>query len=385
MVNRVRNIYQICNTCHEEVFDSTTYIAYATCMRNILLNNMSRVRLGSILTILTLIIASGADAPLVFATTYLSKSSVVFTNMDTGGASSLIVEFTTSSSNTGTNGSLVFSGWTGLSGTGTVATTITPSQNYNGTSCTSITGAASYLPGTPTAAGTASSGTITISDSTALTASTSYCYVLPSAITANPTAAGQGTVALTAGSDASTNIAFDIISNDQVTVNASVPPSFTLALNANTDNLGSLSTGAVTGTTGVTATVNTNAKNGWYLWGSDANAGLTSASQSYTIASKTPGTNATLTAGTVGYLTGLPAGGITQGTGSGTTAATTAYASSGSGNGSGLNTVPAEIASSTGTASGAIVTVKEYAAISGNTPAATDYTDTITLVGAGSF
>jgi len=368
------------------MFDSLKHIAYAYRMRNKLLTNSSRIRLGSILTILTLIVASGADAPFVFATTYLSKSSVIFTNMNSGGPSSLIVEFTTSSSNTGTNGSLVFTGWTGSGGTGTVATSITPSQNYNGTSCTSITGATSYLPGSPTAAGTSGTGTITVTDATALTASHSYCYVLPSAITANPTSTGQGAVTLTAGSDAATSIEFDIISNDQVTVNASVPPSFTLALNNNSDNLGALSTGSVVGTTGVTATVNTNAKNGWYLWGSDANTGLTSASQSYTVSSTTPNTaNSTLSNGTEGYLTGLPAAGITQGTGAGVTSAHGFFASSGAGNGSGLNTVPAELASSTGTANGAIVTVKEYAAISGNTPAATDYTDTITLVGAGSF
>ncbi len=330
-------------------------------------------------------IASLADAPLVFATTYLTKSSVIFTNMNSGGASSLIVEFTTSASNTGTNGSLVFSGWTGSVGTGTVATSQTVATSVGGTNCKTITGASANLPGSPTAAGTAGTGTINLTDATALTASTSYCYVLTNAITANPTAVGQGTVALTAGTDAATSIAFDIISNDQVTVNASVPPSFTLALNNNSDNLGALSTGSITPTTGVTATVNTNAKNGWYLWGSDASTGLTSATQSYTIASKTPGTNASLSAGSEGYLTGLPAAGITQGTGSGVTSATTAYASSGSGNGSGLNTIPAELASSTGTANGAVVTVKEFAAISGNTPAATDYTDTITLVGAGSF
>lgn len=354
-------------------------------MRQRLFNNSTPVRLGSIITILTLVIASLADAPLVFATTYLTKSSVVFTNMNSGGASSLIVEFTTSASNTGTNGSLVFSGWTGSGGTGTVETSQTVSQTLGSTNCKTITGASANLPGSPTAAGTAGTGTISLTDATPLVASTSYCYVLTSAVTANPTSTGQGSVALTAGSDAATNVEFDIIGNDQVTVNASVPPSFTLALNNNSDNLGALSTGSVVGTTGVTATVNTNAKNGWYLWGSDANSGLSSATQSYLIGSKTPGTNASLSAGAEGYLTGLPASGITQGTGSGVTSATTAYASSGSGNGSGLNTVPNELASSTGTANGAVVTVKEYAAISGNTPAATDYTDTITLVGAGSF
>lgn len=351
-----------------------------------LFNHKTSVRLGSILTVLTLVVAGLAvDAPAVFATTYLSKSSVIFTNMNSGGASSLIVEFTTSSSNTGTNGSLVFTGWTGSGGTGTVATSQTVSQTLGSTNCKTITGASANLPGAPTASGTAGTGTIAVTDATALVASTSYCYVLTNGITANPTATGQGTVALTAGSDAATNIAFNIISNDQVTVNASVPPSFTLALSGNSDNLNALSTGSVVGTTGITATVNTNAKNGWYLWGSDANTGLTSATQGYTVSSKTPGSNASLSAGTEGYLTGLPAGGITQGTGSGVTSATAAYASSGAGNGSGLDTSPRQLASSTGTANGAIVTVKEYAAISGNTPAATDYTDTITLVGAGSF
>jgi hypothetical protein len=174
-------------------------------------------------------------------------------------------------------------------------------------------------------------------------------------------------------------------------VNATVPPSYTLALSGNTDNFSplALSTGSIGSTTGITATVNTNAKNGWYLWGTDANTGLKSTTQSYTIPSKTPGTNATLSAGTEGYVTALPtivgAGGITQGSGAGTTSAITAYASSGSGNGSGLDTSERQIATSTGTANGAIVTIKEYAAISATTPAATDYSDTITLVGAGSF
>jgi hypothetical protein len=141
----------------------------------------------------------------------------------------------------------------------------------------------------------------------------------------------------------------------------------------------------VVGTTGVAVTVNTNAESGWYLYGSDNNVGLKSSSQNYTISSKTPGTNATLSSGTEGYLTGLPSGGITQGSGAGTTSASTPYASSGTGNGSGLNATPAMLASSNGTADGASVTVKEYAAISPITPAAPDYSDTITLVGAGSF
>jgi len=342
-----------------------------------------------ILALLVLVAANMAFLPKVFATTYLTKTSLIFTNMNSGGASSLIVEFTTSASNTGTNGQIVFSGWTGSAGTGTVATSQAVANTFGpgSTDCETITGATAHLPGSPTAAGTAGTGTIAITDATALAISTSYCYVLTSAITANPTSTGQGTATVTAGADAASNVAFDIISNDQVVVNATVPPSYTLALSGNTDNFSplALSTGSIGSTTGITATVNTNAQNGWYLWGLDANTGLKSTTQSYTVASKTPGSNATLTAGTEGYVTGLPAAGITQGSGAGTTSAITAYASSGSGNGSGLDTAERQIAKSTGTANGAIVTIKEYAAISGVTPAALDYSDTITLVGAGSF
>ncbi|HXH26956.1 MAG TPA: hypothetical protein VNG90_03595, partial [Candidatus Acidoferrum sp.] len=60
-------------------------------------------------------------------------------------------------------------------------------------------------------------------------------------------------------------------------------------------------------------------------------------------------------------------------------------ASSGSGNGSGFDASQRQIASSTGTANGAIVTLHNYAAISSITPASSDYTDTITIIGAGSF
>lgn len=341
-----------------------------------------------LIAVAALLAANIGFLPEVFATNPLTKPSVILTNMNSGGASSIIVEFTTSGSNTGTNGSLVFSGWTGSGGTGTVATSQTVSNTFNSTNCTTITGASSNLPGSPTAAGTAGTGTIAITDATALTASTSYCYVLTSGITANPTSTGVGTVAVTAGSDTATNVAFDIISNDQVVVSATVPPSFTLALGGNTDSFTTnLSSGSVSTTTGVTATVNTNAKSGWFLWGSDSNTGLKSPSQgNYTIASKpTIGSNATVTAGDEHVLTGLPAGGITQGSGAGTTSATAAYASSGSGNGSGLDGTPRQLASSNGTANGAIVTVKEFASITATTPAANDYTDTITLVGAGSF
>lgn len=358
-------------------------------MRNKLLKNTS-VRLGSILTILTLVFAALANAPSVFATTYLSNSSVIFTNMVTGGASSLIVEFTSSASNTGTNGQLVFSGWTNAGGTGSLNASMTISQTFNGTNCKTITGAANNLPGEAMGTVTPASGTVAITN-TALTASQSYCYVLQSAVTTNPTATGQGTVALTDGTDAATNVTFQILSGDTVSVGATVPQSFNMVLSGSSDNFTSnLSTGTVGTTTGVTATVTTNAKNGYSLWGSDSNQGLVSPSQGNYKVSTTAGSNTTLAAGTEGYVTAVPttagAGGITQGTGTGTTAASSPFASSGSGNGSALTSAPLKLATDTGgTANGSIVTIKEYAAISGNTPGAADFADTITIVGAGSF
>jgi hypothetical protein len=341
-------------------------------------------RISSVVVVLSLVLVNIASMPTASAAS-LNAPQIILTNMNTGGNSAVIIKFTTVAG-TGTNVSVAFPTYIGTTN-GIVTGAQSPSQNYNGISCTTITGASSYLPGTPTASGAAS--TITFAGVTALSATTSYCAVLTGTAVTNPTAANSYSATITAGADSPTPGAIDVIANDQVVVNASVPASFTLALGANIDNFtaagNALSTGSVSTTTGITATINTNATNGWSLYGSDATTGLKSTVLNYTIPSKTPGSNATITTAAEGYLTALPAGGITQGSGLGVTSATAAYASSGSGNGSGLNTAPAKIASSTGTASGAIVTIKEYATIVGTTPAANDYQDTITLVGAGSF
>lgn len=337
-----------------------------------------RRRLRLSLALAVLLITNGFFIGQIMAATYLTHSTVMLYNMDAGGSSEVAIAFTTATAGA-TSVAIDFNGWTGSSA-GSVNTT----QSVTTTGCTTLTGASTVLPGSLTASG--SSSTITISNVTALSASTSYCAILSSstAVT-NPTTTGDYSVTITAGSDSST-VSVDIISNDQVTVTAVVPPTFTLALSSNSDNfVSNLSSSSIGSTSGITATINTNAKSGWFLWGSDSNSGLRSASNGYTIASTSPGTNATLTAGSEGYLTGLPSSGIVQGSGSGVTSAATAYASTGSGNGSGLNTTQRILASSTGTANSASVVVKEYATISPTTPAAADYSDTITLVGAGSF
>jgi hypothetical protein len=315
----------------------------------------------------------------------LTNTSLRLNRMSSGTSTSLRLVFRTVSSGA-TSVAINMNGadtttWTGSSGV------VNATQSVSSASCATDTGATA-LPGTITAAGATS--TITISSVTALSATTSYCVDLTSASAVTNPSAGEYHPTITVGSDSTTTVA-RIVSNDQVVVTAVVPPTFNFAIGgcgSNADTFTTtLSASAVTSTNGCTVTINTNAKTGWFAWAKDSNTGLTSATASKTISATTPGTSTTLTAGTEGYVLGITS--ITQGSGAGTTSAATAYdatASSGNNaNGSGLDGTIRQIASSTGTANGAVITVKERATIAAITPAAGDYTDTITLIGAGNF
>jgi hypothetical protein len=309
-------------------------------------------------------------SPAAFALTYLVKPEVLETNMNAAGASALIIVFTTSASNTGTTLSVTFpAGYTVATGA------IGYSTTFGTPNCTAITGASSDLPTGGTITANGSGQVITFSGMSAMTASHSYCGVLTgSAITANP-AAGVYSGSITAGTDQAAQFADDVISTDQVLVTATVPASFTLVISASSDpftaNLSALS---IRATTGVTATVTTNGT-GWYIYGTDSNTGLTSASTSTTIPSATVGAADTLTAGTAGYDTAIT---TAQNAGN--------YVAGAPGVGSGLSSTTMEkLVTGTGPTASQTAVFKEYAAISGVTPAATDYTDTITLVGAGTF
>lgn len=232
------------------------------------------------------------------------------------------------------------------------------------------------------ATGTAAGQVVTFT-SGSLSAGTLYCFnwTNTAALTTGTAGVYSGTVATSA--DAATPFATAAIADDQIVVSATVAPSFTFAISANTDNLGQLSTGSVSSSpTPRTATVNTNAKNGWYIWAKDANTGLTSASAAKTIASTTPGSNSTLAAGTEGYNTGVTS---SQTGGSGTIGVDAAFLGGSAGKGGGLDASLRTLVSSTGTANNAVLTLTNNAAISSLTAPATDYTDTITVVGAGLF
>ena len=223
-----------------------------------------------------------------------------------------------------------------------------------------------------------------------LTAGTLYCFnwTNTAAVTVKSSATASNTGTITTRTSVPANIdtagySTASVSGDQIAVSATVPSTFSFALSATTDALGSLSTSSVTSSpTPRTATINTNAKNGWMVWAKDANTGLTSTAASATIASTTPGTNSTLASGTAGYNTGFTS---SQVGGSGTISITAPFVGTATGQGGGLDTGLRTVATSTGTADTAVLTIKNNAAIGATTAAASDYADTITIIGAGLF
>jgi hypothetical protein len=223
-----------------------------------------------------------------------------------------------------------------------------------------------------------------------LTVGTLYCFnwINSAAVTVTATPGSSNTGSILTQTSTPTPIdsigyTTSSVTSDQIAVSATVASTFSFALSGSTDPIGALSTGSVSSSpTPRTATVSTNAKNGWMVWAKDANTGLTSPTASSTIASTTPGTNSTLVAGTAGYNTGLTS---TQVSGSGTITIATPFVGTGAGQGGGLNTSLQTIATSNGTANSAVLTLKNNVAISNTTAAAGDYADTITVIGAGLF
>lgn len=223
-----------------------------------------------------------------------------------------------------------------------------------------------------------------------LTVGTLYCFnwTNTAAVQIKGSATSSNLGSVTTRASGPTNIDTESystasITDDQIVVTATVPSVFSFALSANTDALGTLSTGSVaTSPTPRTATINTNAKNGWQVWARDASTGLTSASASASIGSTSVGSNSTLVAGTTGYNTGFTS---SQVGGSGSITVNPIFDGTAAGQGGGLDTTLRTTATSTGTADTAVLTIKNNVAISATQAAATDYTDTVTVVGAGLF
>lgn len=190
----------------------------------------------------------------------------------------------------------------------------------------------------------------------------------------------------------SSNYATSVISDDQITVTATVSATFNMTIGtcgSNTDALGTLSTGSVTSSaTACRVTLTTNASNGWIVWAKDSQQGLRSTAEAYTIpGSSTMDDNCTgadddITAGVEGF--GVDSNIITDAGGGGTVTIDGDFAC-GVGFVGDYDTTFTEIATSNGAANGDIIDLVHEAAISGLTPPATDYSDIVTVSGAGQF
>jgi hypothetical protein len=250
---------------------------------------------------------------------------------------------------------------------------------------------------------------------TTLTAGDAYCFHFTA--TANTPLQNSsaintidGTIRVTdaAGSPVTvqeSNYATSIISNDQITVTAVVPPNFRFSMGSNVDTFGvtgRLTTTAINTSNGVTFNVETNAKGGWVAWVKDTdrnpgNQGLRSVTANYTIdpvdtVDGAPSLLTTLggeedyvmdadidpTPGCLGTLAVAPEYDADMAvTGTETEAGGT------------LSRFFQPVAYCTGappsSSNGDTITLYERVVIAGSTPAGTDYTDVITVVAAGSF
>jgi hypothetical protein len=266
--------------------------------------------------------------------------------------------------------------------------TINATQTVSSGSCAADTGATA-LPGSITAAGdnTAAVKTVTISSVGALTATTAYCVDLTSAsaVTTPATTAGYITTVSTQTSGSATidttNIGLRVVSSDQVVVTAVVPPTFNFTLGATTDAFSANLDPTLVGSTGgVAATVTTNAAHGWIEWVKDLSQGLVSAGAGHTIATVGGTTPVLFAAGAEKY--GLY--GVVTTDSSGSTTVDAQYAGDATHAGQ-LYSGYKRLAFANSPTNGDVVTVKELAAIAGDTPSGNDYTDTLTVVAAGNF
>lgn len=267
----------------------------------------------------------------------------------------------------------------------------TTASNYT-VSTTGLPAGVTAMPGIATA-DLVSGNTIRF-PVTAMADSTTYGFFITNGGTgliSNPAASTTitHTVFTRTGADAATadtkDVAVPTISDDQIAVTATVAPTFTFAFGNNSQTLGTLTTGSVSSGAGTGITITTNSASGWTAWVKSANAGLTSTNATYTVATTgtVNGAPSTLSSGTEGYVLDVN---LTTDAGSGGTVTLDAeYNGTDTSSGGTLSTSFQPIASSNGAGNGDVLTLIPRAAISGLTEAASDYADTLTVVGSGIF
>jgi len=207
----------------------------------------------------------------------------------------------------------------------------------------------------------------------------------------NPTSANAGTKVINIATQAtgptvidSLDVAVDITATnaDQVTLYATVSATFNFAFSANTISMAALSTSA-RATGSVNADIDTNANNGWIAWMRSATtATLASATSGDSIFSTNTGSCVTATIGAKGYVVDVTA---SAGTGTGVLTVATEFDCTDGQAGGVISTTYEQIAQRTGPVDSDTLALNSIVTISAITEAATDYTDTWQVVGAGNF
>lgn len=334
-----------------------------------------------VLIVLLVVLISVAHFSILIAHADAGNFGLVYlrySRMIASTASNVLVVIKPHTAGTESKLSVQFAAGTTVAGTCTVDTT------------TNIPTGVTALPGTLTCA--TSGQTVTISSITGpLTKdSTLYGVNILTGVTTGTAGQVKDIVSTLTGASAtidSTPVASRFVSNDQIVINAVVPPTFNFTLNQNTDNFTSdLSVSSVVSNTGTTVTITTNAPRGWIAWVKSLNAALNSANTGTSIAS-TPsyGSVHVLSTGTEGYVLDAQLTTQSSTTGHGTVTMDAAYNGNGTTSGGTLMTVFEPVASSNGPTDGDVITLKAHATISGMTKASNDYTDTWTVVGAAEF
>lgn len=244
---------------------------------------------------------------------------------------------------------------------------------------------------------TSVSGQVVTFPSGELVVGTLYCFNFAETSTLTNTTAGNdkiGSIETRTSGPAQidlTSYALSIVSEDTITVTATVPQTFSVAFSFDDDGsgvdvfTGNLSSTSVVSTDGTTITIGTNAESGYHVWVKSANAALNSASTGESIAS--PGTiNDTpeSLAAQEGWV--WDANETTDsGTGDGNLTIDAEYNGADTNSGGHLDTNYQEMAICDGTTDADVITMIGRAKPSAVRAAANDYTDTMTVVAAGRF
>lgn len=278
---------------------------------------------------------------------------------------------------TASNHTIKFTTPTGIVNTNTITLTFPSSSFTMGASLTGVTIAdgAGADNAVTSAAYSTNVLTITASASSIVAAGHVATIKIPTTQITNPSTAATYIVTIGGTFGDSGKLAIAVVADDQVQMTATVNPSITFYLSANSSAFGELSTGSIISSSDITLTVGTNAQSGYSIsvldTGSGTNPGLYNTNASSLIGSA----DGALSAGTEGY-------GIQAASGNATIES---RFSQGGDTVGGLGILAAPLASyATGMNANHTVTITHKAAISSWTKAGA-YVDTITYLATGNF